>query len=495
MVENVFSCNLWDLAREGSSLIFEVTHEPLSLLFVEKETVLMALTRGNTMYSWEIPSGNLKNLCLGQNPFEDEVESFRRPLTCATCSADLGMVAVVYRGRPICLFDLDYDMFFGYCSKEPLVDQEGSNLADSGVTPVLDLVFNSNPDISLLVAAYIDGDLALYDPCELTLLIIIQADATVLACSPNGRTLATGSSDGTIQLYEFETLRLLYRIQADDYAIRAITFSSDSLRFVDVRGPQCSVWEPSVLVRNEGSETESMSDTTLPVPKTIEAGGMDSDVEITTLVCHEDGENTFCGKDDGSVAVYDTVTGKQVQTLYQHVGGIAVLNIAWGKNQQIIATVDASSSILLRKVRRSPKSWHAQDILLDVRLDQSVSQLMFDLDNKHLLASTAESDTIWDLESRQSCNRTFSDRRAWQWTNHPSQTKNLLLVDSVSVKYLRWDSFEQLCSGSEAKFDSDKTTHGAPKNIFLCAGGRFVAIDFEAQDRKQPSRELLILTP
>lgn len=483
---------LWDLAREESFLVFDVAHEPLLLLFLEQENVLMALTRDNTMYTWEIPSGNLKSLCLGQNPFEEEMENFRRPLTGATCSADLGMSAVVYRGRPICLYDLNYDILFGYCSKESVIGQEGNNVEESGVTPVLDLVFNLNPDVSLLAAAYIDGDLALYDPCELTLLVVIQADATVLMCSPNGRTLATGSSDGTIQLYEFETLRLLYRFQADDYAIRAIAFSSDSLRFIDVRGAQSSVWEPSVLVRNEGSETESMSDTTLPVPKTTEAGDMDSVVEITTLVCHENGKDIFCGKDDGSVSVYDTATGKQAQTLYQHVGGIAVLNIAWGKNQELIATVDASSSILLRKLVRSPKSWHAQDMLLDTRLEQSVSQLMFDLDNKHLLASTAESDTVWDLESRQSRHRTFPDRRARQWTNHPSQTKHLLLMDSISVKFFRWDTFEQLSPSGEAQLDSSKTTQGAPKNAYICGGGKFMAIALEAQDGKLSMRELLV---
>ena len=40
---------VWDLACDEKSVIFDVAHEPLSLLFLEQETILKALTRGNTM--------------------------------------------------------------------------------------------------------------------------------------------------------------------------------------------------------------------------------------------------------------------------------------------------------------------------------------------------------------------------------------------------------------------------------------------------------------
>ena len=486
---------IWDLACEEQSVIFDVTHEPLSLLFVEQETVVKALTRDNTIYSWDLPGKLAQALQIGQNPFEEETDNFRRPLTAATCSPDLNMSAVVYRGRPICLFDLDYDIFFGYCSKDPVTDQESSNLEEAGVTPVLDLVFNSNPDISLLAATYIDGDLALFEPCELSLLIVVQADATILSCSPNGRTLATGSSDGVIQLYEFETLRLLYRIQADDYAIRAIAFSSDSLRFTDVRGPQASVWEPSVLVRSEASETESVSDTTLPVPQTVETGEIDSLVEITTLVCHANGKDIFCGKEDGTVAVYDTATGQQVQILYQHVGEMPVLNMVWGEKQQILASVDASSSIIVRALNQTSKLWRVQDLLLDARVDNSVRQLVLDPDNKYLLASTADLDTLWDLKSLASSTRTFLGRQTWRWINHPMQADSLLLVDSKTVTIFKWQQLEQVSRGFEASISCDTIREGGLSSVSVFGKGRYVSINFESQARNQSKNEFLVFDP
>ena len=405
------------------------------------------------------------------------------------------MSAVVYRGRPIALFDLDYDIFFGYCSKEPVVDLESSRIEDTGVTPVLDLVFNLNPDLSLLAATYIDGDLALFEPCELSLLVVIQADATVLSCSPNGRTLATGSSDGTIELYEFETLRLLYRIQADDYAIRAIAFSCDSLRFVDVRGPQSSIWEPSVLVRSEGAETESVSDTTLPVPKTVEVGELDSIVQITTLLCHENGKDIFCGKDDGTISVYEATTGRQNQSLYQHIGGIAILSMAWGRKRQILATVDASSSIVIRKLTKTAGVWQVEESLLNTRIENSVCQLVLDSENTYLLASTVDSDTIWNLESGTSKTRIFGGRHAWRWVDHPVQTYLLLLVDSRTVTIFNWDQFEQMSGSARTEIKSAIPTEGSPSSVHICVGGRFVAINFNYQSRDQSSNELLLIDP
>ena len=46
-----------------------------------------------------------------------------------------------------------------------------------------------------------------------------------------------------MQLLEFETLQLLFRVNAADYGIRGLSFSSVNLRFLDARGTQCNVWE------------------------------------------------------------------------------------------------------------------------------------------------------------------------------------------------------------------------------------------------------------
>jgi len=76
------------------------------------------------------------------------------------------------------------------------------------------LTFNPNSDSGLLAVAYQDGELALYDAWSQKELNSVYGNAFTLASSPDGRTLATGDARSTVQIGDFETLKLLYRINS-----------------------------------------------------------------------------------------------------------------------------------------------------------------------------------------------------------------------------------------------------------------------------------------
>lgn len=134
---------------------------------------------------------------------------------------------------------------------------------------VEDMVFKSQTD--QLVASYADGELCCFNPWSQELEVKENVYVQTLACSSDGRTLAGGDSHGTIQLREFRTLRLLYKIVAFDDPIRSLTFTSNSLRLLDKRGSTCNVWEPSVLVRSEQNDDESVSDAVGRNPVMVES--------------------------------------------------------------------------------------------------------------------------------------------------------------------------------------------------------------------------------
>ncbi len=76
--------------------------------------------------------------------------------------------------------------------------ESGGNGGTFGLS-VGTVLFNPNPDINLLVVGYQDGDLAIFDAWSRQLAVAVDANALSLALTPDGRTLATGDSCGTVQ--------------------------------------------------------------------------------------------------------------------------------------------------------------------------------------------------------------------------------------------------------------------------------------------------------
>ena len=246
-------------------------------------------------------------------------------------------------------------------------------------TSVASLVFSSDPDLSRLAAAYEDGELALFDPWNVELMGMVP-DA-------DGQTLATGNSAGMMQLFDFETLQLLYRVNAYDYGVRALAFSSDSLRFLDIRGRQCNVWEPSVLVRKE--EEDVTSNAVPAEPRIIGVADLDDLVEITALACDISGVSLFCGKSDGSVCVHDSKAGAMAGALYRHANDMSIVRLSLSERGDVLASADAAGRYKVRAIRRnSLGKWVTIRELLDERSHHSINQIVLHPKNELLLVST-----------------------------------------------------------------------------------------------------------
>ncbi|KAF8428595.1 WD40-repeat-containing domain protein [Tirmania nivea] len=326
--------------------------EIMKLSFASGDNVLMAITRKHTVCSWKVSDGTLIEEAACGAIFNDE--SSHRPPTMAEFSPNMNFVAVAHRGRPIILWDLELQCIDGYLGRE------------------------ANP-------GKLNGDLALFDPYDHTLLQCTPVNAQKVASSPDGRTLATGNASGMVQLFDFETMKLLYRINGYDYSVRAIAFSSDSLRFLDVRNKMCNVWKPSVLVRRSDEDDCRIAD-------------LGEEIDITTVDSHGSGDSIFCGKSDGFVAVYDVQNGNQVGTLCPD-NDIPIKCLAWGDMSSILATADVAGNFTVRKVSKTSAwgPWDASTILLDGHSANPINEVILSLDSKLLLVSTIACDNVWDI--------------------------------------------------------------------------------------------------
>ncbi len=237
---SVHYVTMFDVSKGEKLWETRLPQECLTLMFTDQDKFIWLVTKGGILLSLSVSDGAILSFIALNDPSDDDAGAgFRRTFTSAALSLELSMVAAVQRGRPISLYDLENGTFLGLCERE--TDTE-LDRADFALLWVHDFVFNPNPATTLLAALYHDGNLVLFDPCELAVKARVEADAQILACSPDGRALATGSATGNIQIFDFECLNLMYRVVASDHSIRSLAFSCDSLRFLDIRGSQCNIW-------------------------------------------------------------------------------------------------------------------------------------------------------------------------------------------------------------------------------------------------------------
>ncbi|OAG43151.1 hypothetical protein AYO21_02437 [Fonsecaea monophora] len=427
------SCGLknvtvWN-SRTGDALHrLSAPFRPIALEF-DKDVLLVA-SRRNFLTSWDLNNNALPQ---ADRPWSHSDEETEQPSTLQPCAISFSIghqkMAVAYIGQPVTIWDLQYDEYYGSC---------GRILANGEVSKhlVTSLSFNPNPDIRLLAVSYLDGQLALLDPFEEKEVECFRANCRALTSSPNGRLLGGVAACETINLYEFDTLRLLYRIKSSEQGIKQIIFSRDNFHFADVRRSQCNIWEPTMLLRDTVAENLNESTST----SVIEASTSDDKVKISTMVLHSQGQVVICGKDDGSVCLYDARTGAFLQQIHEHKSPIRTLT--WQTRDNITTSTDASNRVLASTLMRDHKGgWISNELPLQLRLDcgHAVVQVLRSETTSNLILSTRESDYLWDNNGKQIAARSYLKKPGIRlWIQHPQSQGHAMCIEGEDARIFCW---------------------------------------------------------
>lgn len=318
-----------------------------------------------------------------------------------------------YRGHPVLVWDALELRLLGFCQTE---------FENNGVD---DMVFNPNPEIPALVVSYQDGSLCVFDymrtatqPVSMPLQTQRSgAFAASLGCSPDGRSLAIGSNQGTIEVFAFErthngthtALTPVYRTSHPlEEEIRGVSFSPDGRRLVDIRGQQGRVWAPAALVRKSDSEIESSVGseavhvfTYTSSPDIITLG--DEEPEITSpLLSSPDREFILAGKSNGDVVVFSTADAAQVGVLYRHALRSAVVHLAIAALTPcvwIVASADDSGRVLVARVETpfSEATSKKPTTLLDRRFHGAVRKVILNPLADRVLACGRYTEQCWQI--------------------------------------------------------------------------------------------------
>jgi WD40 repeat protein/pimeloyl-ACP methyl ester carboxylesterase len=482
----VRAIRLWNTANGAQVWSSTLSVPPVAILFSDGDTMVVSISNQNAITTRDVSTGKIISSTTRHNPFETQQLGFRRPIDCAAISPEHNLVSVVYRGLPIAIYTMDDNEFLGSCARE-----EGAR-EGRGDIALLSMIFNPNPELNLIAALYLDGDLALYDTVELELVELVNgADAKSLAASPAGRTLATGDAGGVIQIYDFETLRLLYRIVAADQPIRSMSFSTDGMRLLDVRGTHSNVWEPSVLVRANATESESVSDTYPVNPKTVGSRELYEKGDITAVAPHPTENVIFGGIDDGSVFIYDSTTGGQIKILCRHKVSVSISHIAFGNKSNILVTADTSARVLMWKISKNDGKLQCDEPYLDHRFPATISQLLLNSTEDQLLVCMGEQCTLWNFAENKSPNgSTVPVAEARIWSNDVDNPTELIAISRSSPHRLSRHLWADLGKVSSTDI-SDLGMDDVLQNVFTGMKNK-VILESSTVTAKQ-SRRVVIL--
>lgn len=420
---------LWNTSTGENLRSLSVPHRTIEILFDGER--LLAASHKSRLTTWVLEDDEAEpSIVPWARSGDDSKPPTQQPPNAISISTEHRLLAVAYSGQPVILWDIESEALYGTC---------GKRLPNGDVSThrVTSLVLNANPGLELLAISYLDGDLVIMDPFSDLEIESVRAECHTLAGSPDGRFLAGAAGNGTIKIYEFETLKPVYSIRAANFFIKQIAFSQTSLQLIDIRGAQSNVWEPAALVRN--STTDDSSEGTLM--SVSEADARPSQPRVESLAINHKDDAIFCGKADGTISVYSLKDGRLAKDLYKQ--KLQIRALIWWQNQNIVLSIDASNAIVATKVSKSSDGkWAGKEVFSSrVTSASPVTNLLHAELSEHFIAWTRDSDHVWTLEGREITSRTHETRDIPRtWVNHASNKSHVVCTDIQSVSVYTWGS-------------------------------------------------------
>lgn len=156
----------------------------------------------------------------------------------------------------------------------------------------------------------------------------------VLAVSPDGTRIASGSDDGTVKFWDASTGRRVVTIKAHKFSVNAIAYSPDGTRIVSGSGcyPEHEVREQDNVLRIwDAASGKGIA--TLTGHRNV----------VRAVAYAPDGSRIISGSDDRTVRVWDAVRGEELAAFLGHKD--AVLAVAYSPDGTRIVSGSREGSV------------------------------------------------------------------------------------------------------------------------------------------------------
>lgn len=233
-----------------------------------------------------------------------------------------------------------------------------------------------------------------------------------VAFSPDGKTVTAGTENGSVDIFDVNTLATLFTLSGFHSGIRSVSFSPDG----------------SMLATGSWDKTTALWDT--QTGTRLQTLTLHTDPVLSTAFS-QDGKLVATGSVDKRVFLWDTATGKKVRTLVGHT--LDVNCITFSPDGTLIATASTDKTIIL---------WDAVTLTKIKTLEghtNSVYWAAFSPDSKTLASASWDGRVLlWDVATDEIIATLNCEDKVWSVAYSPDG--KLLASASWNGTIIIWDA-------------------------------------------------------
>ncbi|KAL2143051.1 hypothetical protein VTI28DRAFT_391 [Corynascus sepedonium] len=514
---------VWKVAEWSTQVMVENPGDERAIEFkFDQNDALMMISEQRKVYKLETsqskasPNWEQLDPALLDEPGVPEGMFLSTP-SCVAFNSDCTQIAVAYRSFPLSIWTVDPSEMIARLRRKPRHGQGSVNSftgdnrvvwhpSGAAVIGIYGHIFKWNPEDDKYDEVEDDGGVAPHG----------------LACSPDGQIFITMDVGGAIKIYDFASMSLVYKLSSED-RINQITFSSDSLRFYDLRGSYCNIWEPNCLLRladstaERASDTDSTaddfwSDTADTLSTSISFPASESHAEsrpaITALGPGRASHGLLIAhaNEDGTINIYDSVGGKKHEigtTMFR----MTVQHFVWTPKQDCLAYSLTNGAITVKAVRVSysgerkvsTETLYAEKKALADR--GRTRQLLFHTTGDRLLVYGMKKCQVLSMPdgALKAEHQLPDDDEPARWQQHPSDSDRLLRFSASAVTVFSWNTLEPMTSilldlsTPAIDTDDDNSSSATVDTILDSHSPRYLLLRTVAMRQNRPRYSFVVL--
>ena len=240
-----------------------------------------------------------------------------------------------------------------------------------------------------------------------------------MAWSPRGNTLAIGSKDGTVILWDTLTWGDVLTIKAHQNGVWSLAWSPDGTKLATAGVGGACVWDPETAEKL----------VTLGSP-------LDAFLTVYSVSFSPDGKLIATGSSDGSVNVFDPKTGEIVKQLAGHT--LPVIVTAWSPNGKYLASGSIDRTTIIWDVQTWSEKCVLRNYMPSSRND--INGLAWSPDGTMLATAGQEGNIhVWDVEA-ETDTRMLSAHLGWARGVAWSPNGSILATSGQDASIRLWNS-------------------------------------------------------